>query len=125
VIRDALAESPGLRTADLVEALNDHTDRLDDKLSFSEGDVLAVRKTMKKSRQAPTISPATPEAVPEPPAPVEVAPPKQTKPRRIESETSATSPVDLIDKVFDLAKECGGIDQLKRLVDRIAEIRRR
>jgi hypothetical protein len=33
--------------------------------------------------------------------------------------------VELIDKVFDLARECGGFDHLKRLVDRIAEIRRR
>jgi len=28
--------------------------------------------------------------------------------------------VDLIDKAFALAHECGGIEQLKRLVDRLA-----
>jgi hypothetical protein len=33
--------------------------------------------------------------------------------------------VDLIDKAFALAQECGGIDQLKRLVDRLAGMRGR
>jgi len=28
--------------------------------------------------------------------------------------------VDLIDKALDLARECGGFEQLKRLVDRLA-----
>ena len=30
------------------------------------------------------------------------------------------SPVDLIDRLFDFAEECGGMGQLKRLVDRLA-----
>jgi hypothetical protein len=34
----------------------------------------------------------------------------------------AGSPVDLIYRVFDIAGECGGIEQLKRLVDRLAAI---
>ena len=33
----------------------------------------------------------------------------------------ANSPVDLIDKTFALADECGGIEQLKRLVNKLAE----
>jgi hypothetical protein len=36
------------------------------------------------------------------------------------SKPAGASPVDLIDKAFALAQECGGIDQLKRLVDRLA-----
>src|SRR5262249_44096998 len=32
------------------------------------------------------------------------------------------SPLDLIDRLFDLAKECGGFEPLKRLVDRCAEL---
>ncbi len=31
-------------------------------------------------------------------------------------------PVDLIDLLFDFAEECGGLGQLKRLVDRIAQV---
>ena len=30
------------------------------------------------------------------------------------------SPADLIDDVFTLARKCGGLDELKRLVDRMA-----
>jgi hypothetical protein len=33
----------------------------------------------------------------------------------------SASPVDLIDKTFTLAAECGGIAQLKRLVDWLAQ----
>jgi hypothetical protein len=32
----------------------------------------------------------------------------------------AAGPVDLIDRLFDFADECGGMGQLKRLVDRLA-----
>lgn len=32
----------------------------------------------------------------------------------------AAGPVDLIDRVFGLAEECGGMGQLKRLVERLA-----
>ena len=32
----------------------------------------------------------------------------------------SASPVDLIDKAFTLAQECGGFEQVKRLVDRLA-----
>jgi hypothetical protein len=31
-----------------------------------------------------------------------------------------SSPVDLIDQTLALAPECGGVGQLKRLVDRLA-----
>jgi hypothetical protein len=31
--------------------------------------------------------------------------------------------VDLIDRTLALAQECGGIEQLKRLVERLAEVR--
>ena len=33
---------------------------------------------------------------------------------------AVASPIDLIDKTFALAEECGGIEQLKRLVNRLA-----
>ena len=33
---------------------------------------------------------------------------------------SAPNPVDLIDEVFGLAEECGGMAQLRRLVERLA-----
>jgi hypothetical protein len=33
---------------------------------------------------------------------------------------AGASPIDLIDKTFALAEECGGIEQLKRLVNRLA-----
>src|SRR3954464_4402003 len=37
--------------------------------------------------------------------------------------TRTASPVELIDRVFDLAEQCGGLAELKRLVDRIAAAR--
>jgi hypothetical protein len=39
--------------------------------------------------------------------------------------SSAGGPVDLLEKVFGLAKECGGFGALKRLVDRCAELEHR
>ncbi len=129
VIRDAIAENPGLSTAELVELLNDSTDRMDDKLVFTEADVASVRKSLRRRGPAREASErAAPEPVAETPPPQRDAPArKQPKPRQAPTPAaaSAASPVELIDKVFDLAKECGGFEQLKRLVDRIAEIRRR
>jgi hypothetical protein len=36
------------------------------------------------------------------------------------ASSSKSSPVELIDKTLSLAQECGGVGQLKRLVDRLA-----
>jgi hypothetical protein len=42
-----------------------------------------------------------------------------------DAPAAQASPVDLIDKVFDRAKEPGGFVALKRLVDRIAEMEKK
>jgi hypothetical protein len=38
------------------------------------------------------------------------------------TSSEGSGAADLLDKVFDLAKECGGSGALKRLVDRCAEL---
>jgi hypothetical protein len=37
-------------------------------------------------------------------------------------KAAPSGPIDLIDRVFDLADECGGFEQLKRLVDRMVAL---
>jgi hypothetical protein len=133
VIREAIAANPRTGNDALAELLNDSTDRLDDRLVFTAADVAAARKAGKKRTPAAAAPAGTapapaPEPADDPPAPPRDAPPKQNRPRQpppVTPPAARPDPVDLIDRVFELAKECGGFEQLKRLVDRIAEIRRR
>src|SRR5258707_1219876 len=109
---------------------------MDDKISVKPGDVAQQKQAMKKSAKAePTAAP--------PPGPA-ASKPARKKPGRkpgrkvaapvvpagqpvaVSAPRSATaSPVDLIDSVFGLAQQCGGIEQLKRLVDRLAQVQER
>jgi hypothetical protein len=92
--------------------LNDAADRKQDKFKVTAQDVASQKQAMKKAGVS---------------VPVAGAPKKRGRkpgsvyaPKPIASAPRANNPVDLIDRTFALARDCGGIDQFKRLVDRLA-----
>ena len=128
LIRQAIIAHPDKTPKEVAELLNDSHDRMDDKLKFTPNDISQQKQAMKKP--GATVAPA---AAPAPAAtkpangrkkpgrkpgskPAAVAPAAAPRP----AVTSSSSPVDLIDKTFALAQECGGFEQLKRLVDRLS-----
>jgi hypothetical protein len=125
LIRQAITTHPGKGNTELAELLNDSHDRMDDKIKVTAQDVAAQRQAMKKTgaAQAPAAA-----AAPAPAA--RSAGNGRRKPGRKpgrkpaaaprQAAAASGSPVDLIDKTFALAQECGGMAELKRLVDRLA-----
>ncbi len=116
LIRDAVNAHPDMGNTELAEMINASPARKEDKLSVKPGEIAQQKQAMKKAGVLPAAAPA--------------AKPARKKPGRKPGRkpapaaprvAAAASPVDLIDGVFGLARQCGGIGQLKRLVDRIAE----
>ena len=115
IIRAALAAHPGMKNIELAETINHLPESKAEGITVTAMDVAAQKQAMKK------------------PGAEKVAPGRGTaarkKPGRKPKATSAASTssakqvnaVDLIDGVLTLAKKAGGVAELKRLVDRIAE----
>jgi hypothetical protein len=118
LIRKAIGEHPGKGNTELAEILNDAEERMDDKIKVTAQDVATQRQAMKKAGATPVpAQPADKPARKKPgrkPARVAAPPAAQAAP------APAASPVDLIDKTLDLALQCGGLANLKKLVDRLA-----
>jgi hypothetical protein len=117
LIREALKANPNLGNADLARQINSSDARKEDKIKVTATDVgnqkqalKAMNATARKKAKSP--KPATSVAA--------------SKPQAAHASTAkAANPVELIDRVFDLAGQCGGLAQLKKLVDRISEGRGR
>lgn len=130
LIRQAITAHPNKGNTELAEMLNDAEERMDDKIKVTAQDVASQRQAMKKpgATTAPAAAPtAEPAAKPagngrRKPGrkPGKKATPSAVAPAA--PSPAATSPVELIDKTFALAQECGGMEQLKRLVDRLAGV---
>jgi hypothetical protein len=127
LIRQAITTHSGKGNTELAELLNDSHDRMDDKIKVTAQDVAAQRQAMKKpgAAKAPAAA-AAPAPATKPAGNGRRKPgrkpgrkPAAAAPRPAVASAPA-SPVDLIDRTFALAQECGGFEQLKRLVDRIA-----
>jgi hypothetical protein len=101
--------------------------RRDDKIKVTAQDVAAQRQAMKKpgATKAPAGTAVEAQAAKpvgngrrkpgrKPAAVAQAAPPRPIA-------AGSGSAVDLIDKTFAQAQECGGMAELKRLVDRLAE----
>ena len=109
----------------LAELLNDSADRMDDKIKVTANDVAAQKQAMKKTGAAQHQE--SQRANPHARSPAAnrgrtAAAPAAARPAA-PAATSA-SPVDLIDKTLDLASQAGGVGELKKLVDRLADMRR-
>ena len=134
IIRDAITKLAHMGNKEIAEMLTDSQDRLDDKLEFKPTDVAQQRQAMKKApAAAPVPQPtkaATSDQARTPTAPkgngrrkpgrkkAAAAPPRAAAP-----QVAQAAAVELIDKTLDLAAQAGGVAALKRLVDRLAEMR--
>jgi hypothetical protein len=126
LIRNAIQANPGKGNAELAEMLNDADERMDDTIKVTAQDVATQRQAMKKPGAQKTEGAATKPAAPaSKPAgngrrKPGRKPGKKPAAKSISAHGLVASPVDLIDRTLALAQECGGVNQLKRLVDRIA-----
>jgi hypothetical protein len=112
LIREAITANPDKGNTELAAFLTESEDRKKDKIKVTAQDVASQKQAMKKA--GVTVPPATqPKKRGRKPGSV-------TAPKLAAAIARASSPVDLIDRTFAIAQECGGIDQLKRLVDRLA-----
>jgi hypothetical protein len=126
LIRNAIKANRGKGNTELAKMLNDADERKADKIKVTAQDVAAQRQAMKKPGAAKVAAAATKSAA----TATKPAGNGRRKPGRTPGKKPAAksisahglvaSPVDLIDRTLALAQECGGVDQLKRLVDRIA-----
>lgn len=121
LIREAIAAHPDTGNTGLAELINGSDARKQDKIKVSANDVAQQRQAMKKAGLAPAAKSArrkTAKKQARQPAAARAS----TAPQGYEPIPPATQlgPVDLIDRVFALAEQCGGMAQLKRLVDRLA-----
>src|SRR4051794_25553634 len=116
LIREALKANPKLGNADPAKLINSSDARKEDKIKVTATDVgnqkqalKAMNATARKKAKSP--KPATSMAANKPQA---------ARAQSMNGATKAAGPVELIDRVFDLAEQCGGLAQLKKLVDRIS-----
>jgi hypothetical protein len=113
LIREAILAHPDKGNTALAAFLNDADDRKKDKFKVTAQDVAAQKQAMKKSGTEPPAAEGNKRGRKPGTKVASVAP---------RPVAASASPVDLIDKTFALAVECGGIAQLKRLVDRLSGV---
>jgi hypothetical protein len=124
LIRKAITENPGKGNTELAEMLNDAEERMDDKIKVTAQDVAAQRQAMKKPGAQKAPAAATPAGNGRrKPGRKPGRKPAAAAPRPASAPTAA-NPVDLIDRTLALAQDCGGVEQLKRLVERLAGMQR-
>jgi hypothetical protein len=114
LIREAINTHPKMGNTALAKLIMGSDARKEDKLKVKASDVAQQRQAMKKLAESPAATAARkPKKKPGPkPKGAANAAPAPTKGR--------ISPADVIDGVLTLAKKSGGLDELKRLVDRMA-----
>ncbi len=101
--------------------INGSPARKEDKIKLTANDVAQQRHALKKAGICPANAPAPAAAKKRGRPKGPTRKPKAGAPAAARAATA--SPVDLIDKMLlDLAHQCGGIGELKRLVDRIASV---
>jgi hypothetical protein len=115
LIRDAIKAHPKMGNTDLANLINSSDARKEDKIEVTAQDVGNQRQAMKKMVEGP--APAASKAKKKP-----GRKPKAVTANAVPAPKKAqASPADVIDDVFTLAKKCGGLGELKRLVDRMAQ----
>jgi hypothetical protein len=120
LIRNAIKAHPGMSNIELAKLLSESPARQQDKIEVSPSDVSAQKQALKKLEEG-SAAPASDNG--EPAKPKAKAPP--TVPQAEQPPARPASTLDLIDRVFDLSKECGGLEQLKHLVDRLMQAKER
>jgi hypothetical protein len=125
LIREAIQAHPDKGNTELAELIGSSDARREDKIKVTANDVAQQRQAMKKAGAAVPVRATSGGAKKggakggrrRAGAQAVTGPAAQPRP----TAAPAASPVDLIDKAFALAEECGGLEQLKKLVDRLTE----
>jgi hypothetical protein len=133
VIREAISANPDKGPKAVAALVNKAEERERDGIHVTPTEVAHQQLALQKEGAVrPPPAPPAPEApvrraAPEPepePEPVKPAPKKRVREPILREAPArpALSAVELIDRVFALADDCGGMAQLKRLVDRLARV---
>ena len=113
LIREAIIAHPDKGNTELAAFLSDADERKKDKIKVTAQDVASQKQAMKKAG----IEPPAAEGKKRGRKPgTKVAATVATRPT-----PAPATPLDLIDRPFAPAHERGGIGELKRLVDRLAQ----
>jgi hypothetical protein len=112
LIREAIIANPDKGNTELAAFLSASDERKSDKIKVTAQDVASQKQAMKKAGIEPPATEKKKRGR---------KPGYKVTPSAVPTARASASPVDLIDKTFALAQECGGIGQLKRLVDRLAQ----
>jgi hypothetical protein len=140
VIREAIRTHPDKGNADLAELINSAEARKEDRISVTAADVNQQKQALKKLAvpangepvAASETSASQSETTPKKRGGRKPGPKPGTRKAASAAPTSVPAPkpaghsrpVELLGKVFDLAKGCGGFGELKLLVDRLAGMER-
>jgi hypothetical protein len=126
VIREAITANPDLGNTDLAALINSADARKADKVKVTATDVSNQKQALKAMGGKKA---AAPVATPAPNLTRNGAPRK--KPGRKPGHKAAAAPVAapakqasvvaVVDQVFTLADQIGGMEQLRRLVERLAQ----
>jgi hypothetical protein len=119
LIREAIKAHLNMGNTELAELINASDARKEDRLEVTANDI-AQQKTALKKTGFVVASVAKKRGRPQRPASTPAPAETVHAVTRSVPAPAGASPVDLIDKTFALAEECGGIEQLKRLVNRLA-----
>jgi hypothetical protein len=114
LIRDAIKAHPKMGNTALAKLLNGSHARKEDKIEVTASDVNQQKQAMKSLAKGPKAKAA---------GGTEKAPKKSAeKPSAAPApKKGGTTPADLLDNVYLLARQCGGVNELKRLVERLAQ----
>jgi hypothetical protein len=137
VIRDAITANPDLGNTDLAALINGADARKQDKIKVTATDVSNQKQALKAMAETAAKTSAAPKPAAQEPA----ARPQLTRngvPRKKPGRkpgykkpvaapvavagkpAKVASAVDVVESVFSLAEQVGGMGQLKRLVDRLS-----
>src|SRR5262249_3751914 len=136
VIREAIHANPDLGNKELAELLNSSAEREKDRLKVSPTDVARQKLVLKQAGQSAGEKEPQPAGAKQSEPKARRRRPAQRRRKGQAPEVAAAAarevsangpdrgttpppakPLELIDRLFDLAKECGGFEGLKRLVD--------
>src|SRR5262245_43000234 len=106
IIREAITANPKLGNTKVAALLNGHDDRKKDKLEFKAQDVAQQKVAMKKAAGVPARRRKRK-------ATVKPAPSGATAALKVPTAYEQQNPAALVERVFALARDCGGMGALK------------
>jgi hypothetical protein len=116
LIREAIMAHPKMGNTRIAATLNGHEARKTDKFEFKAQDVAQQKVAMKKAAGGTTRRRKRKSAV-------KPAPAAATATRKATTSHEHKNPIVLVERVFALARDCGGMGALKDLVVLLAEQR--